>query len=280
MEPFVLLMLLAVGGGVALGAAAAYFPLRAVSAAREADLRQELQSLPPFRDEALSLRAQTARLEQVEAEWRRLAEENNQIRIESERLTTTLEKERQSHEQKLQELGAVRGQIEKDLRLLSQDLLQNTSQSFLKRAREVFETQQQESRSGLEALVKPVGEALKAYQEKLNETEQLRKKDEGRLVEQLRQVAESHGKLQNTTSNLVNALRAAPKTRGRWGEQQLRTVMEMAGMMEHVDFLTEHHVDGEDGPLRPDVVLRLPGGRRIVVDAKTSMAAYLEAIEE
>src|SRR5690625_6000882 len=84
MEPFVLLMLLAVGGGVALGAAAAYFPLRAVSAAREADLRQELQSLTPFRDEALSLRAQTARLEQVEAEWRRLAEENNQIRIESE----------------------------------------------------------------------------------------------------------------------------------------------------------------------------------------------------
>lgn len=279
MEQFVLVTLVAVGGGVLLGAALAYLFMRSAAAAREAQLHEELTGLQSFREEALSLRAQAARLEQVEAERLRLQEEHAAARLEGQRLSITLEKERQAHEQKVQELGAVRAQIEKDLRLLSENLLQNTSESFLKRAREIFESQQKESRTGLEALVKPMSETLKAYQEKLAESEQARKRDEGKLVEQLRQVAESHGKLQTTTSNLVNALRAAPKTRGRWGEQQLRRVMEMAGMMEHVDFVTEHHVRTDDGSLRPDAVLRLPGGRRIVVDAKTSMSAYLEAVE-
>lgn len=279
MEQVVLVTLVAVGGGVLLGALLAYLFMRSAASGREAQLRQELMGLQAFREEALALRSQAARLEQVEADRKRLQEEHAAARLEGERLSITLEKERQAHEQKLQELTAVRAQIEKDLRLLSEKLLHSTSESFLKRAREVFETQQKESRTGLEALVKPMSETLKAYQEKLAESEQARKRDEGKLVEQLRQVAESHGKLQTTTSNLVNALRAAPKTRGRWGEQQLRTVMEMAGMMEHVDFVTEHHVRTEDGSLRPDAVLRLPGGRRIVVDAKTSMSAYLEAIE-
>ncbi|HLW27799.1 MAG TPA: DNA recombination protein RmuC [Kiloniellales bacterium] len=279
MEQVVLVTLVAVGGGVLLGALLAYLFMRSAASGREAQLRQELIGLQAFREEALALRSQAARLEQVEADRKRLQEEHAAARLEGERLSITLEKERQAHEQKLQELTAVRAQIEKDLRLLSEKLLHSTSESFLKRAREVFETQQKESRTGLEALVKPMSETLKAYQEKLAESEQARKRDEGKLVEQLRQVAESHGKLQTTTSNLVNALRAAPKTRGRWGEQQLRTVMEMAGMMEHVDFVTEHHVRTEDGSLRPDAVLRLPGGRRIVVDAKTSMSAYLEAIE-
>ena len=279
MEQVVLVTLVAVGGCALLGALLAYLFMRSAASGREAQLRQELIGLQAFREEALALRSQAARLEQVEADRKRLQEEHAAARLEGERLSITLEKERQAHEQKLQELTAVRAQIEKDLRLLSEKLLHSTSESFLKRAREVFETQQKESRTGLEALVKPMSETLKAYQEKLAESEQARKRDEGKLVEQLRQVAESHGKLQTTTSNLVNALRAAPKTRGRWGEQQLRTVMEMAGMMEHVDFVTEHHVRTEDGSLRPDAVLRLPGGRRIVVDAKTSMSAYLEAIE-
>lgn len=279
MEQLLLVTLVALAGGVLLGAALASVLARLAAQGRENELRQELERLRPFQEEALSQRAQVARVERLEAERQRLQEEYNLARLEKERLGTTLEKERQAHEQKLEQLGAVRGQIEKDLRLLSESLLQNTSESFLKRAREIFEAQQKESRSGLESLVKPMGEALKAYQQKLAESEQERKRDEGKLVEQLRQVAESHGKLQTTTSNLVNALRAAPKTRGRWGEQQLRTVMEMAGMMEHVDFMTEHHVRGDDGSLRPDAVLRLPGGRRIVVDAKTSMSAYLEAIE-
>lgn len=279
MDPLLLGTAAAVIAGVALGALLTHLLLRKARSDGEAALRRQVEELLPFREEALALRERAGRLESVESENIRLREENGTARVDVERLTTTLEKERQAQEQKLQELSSVRGQIEKDLKLLSESLLKDTSDAFLKRAREVFEAQQKESRTGLETLVKPVGEALKAYQEKLAETERERKRDEGRIVEQLRQVAEAHSKLQSTTGNLVNALRAAPKTRGRWGEQQLRTVLEMAGMMEHVDFKSEHHVATEEGRLRPDVVLRLPGGRRIVVDAKTSMAAYLEAVE-
>ncbi|WP_366554978.1 DNA recombination protein RmuC [Aquibaculum sediminis] len=279
MDPTLLAVVAAVLAGALLGAFLTHVLLRKGAQAREELLRQQIEELAPYREEAFALREPATRLARAEEERDALREERNNALRDNERLGVTLEKERQAHEQKLQELSSVRGQIEKDLKLLSQSLLKDTSDAFLKRAREVFEAQQKESRSGLESLVKPVGEALKAYQEKLAASEQARKRDEGRIGEQLRQVAESHAKLQHTTGTLVNALRAAPKTRGRWGEQQLRTVLEMAGMMEYVDFTTEHHVATSDGPLRPDVVLRLPGGRRIVVDAKTSMSAYLEAIE-
>lgn len=279
MDPTLLAVVAAVLAGALLGAFLTHLLVRKGVQTREALLRQQIDELAPYREEAFALREPATRLARVEEERDALREERNNALRENERLGVTLEKERQAHEQKLQELSSVRGQIEKDLKLLSQNLLKDTSDAFLKRAREVFEAQQKESRSGLESLVKPVGEALKAYQEKLAATEQARKRDEGRIGEQLRQVAEAHAKLHHTTGTLVNALRAAPKTRGRWGEQQLRTVLEMAGMMEHVDFKTEHHVATQDGPLRPDVVLCLPGGRRIVVDAKTSMSAYLEALE-
>src|SRR5690606_38586151 len=180
MEQVVLVTLVAVGGGVLLGALLAYLFMRSAASGREAQLRQELMGLQAFREEALALRSQAARLEQVEADRKRLQEEHAAARLEGERLSITLEKERQAHEQKLQELTAVRAQIEKDLRLLSEKLLHSTSESFLKRAREVFETQQKESRTGLEALVKPMSETLKAYQEKLAESEQVRKREIGR----------------------------------------------------------------------------------------------------
>lgn len=272
MDPILLVTAAAAVAGAIVGAASAAVLVQRL-------LRRQIEELSPYREEALGLRERAARLERLEAESERLRDERDAAKLELGRLTTTLEKERQGHEQKLAELASVRGQIEKDLKLLSESLLKESSDAFLKRAREVFEAQQKESRTGLETLVKPVGEALKAYQEKLAESERERKRDEGRIVEQLRQVAETHSKLHHTTGSLVNALRAAPKTRGRWGEQQLRTVLEMAGMMEYVDFVTEQHLPTEEGSLRPDVVLRLPGGRRIVVDAKTSMSAYLEALE-
>ncbi len=193
---------------------------------------------------------------------------------------TALTKERQAHEEKIRELTGVREGIEKNLAVLANDLLEKNADGFMKRAKEFFEGQNKQSKESVETLVKPIGEALKTYQDKLGEMEQARKTDEGAIKQELKQLAETHLRLNVTTSNLVNALRSAPKTRGRWGEQQLKTVLEMAGMMEYVDFLTEYSVDGEEGrKLRPDVVLRLPGGRQIVVDAKTPMSAYLDAVE-
>ena len=218
-------------------------------------------------------------MRRLQAELNIAQTERTEAKIERERIETTMRQERNAHEEKLSELSNVRMQIEKDLKILSDSLMKENAEAFLKRASEYFEVHKKESHTGLETLVNPLNDVLKTYQEKLTEMEQNRKRDEGQIVEQLRTVAETHGRLHDTTKNLVNALRSAPKTRGRWGEQQLRKVLEMAGMIEHVDFDTEKTVDGEEGRLRPDVVLRLPGDRQIVVDAKTPMKAYLDAVE-
>jgi DNA recombination protein RmuC len=89
-----------------------------------------------------------------------------------------------------------------------------------------------------------------------------------------------HSQVREETARLVNALRSSPKARGRWGEQSLRNVLEQAGLTEHVDFQTEVSVEGEEGRLRPDVIVRLPGGRNLVIDAKCSLNAYLDACDE
>jgi DNA recombination protein RmuC len=99
------------------------------------------------------------------------------------------------------------------------------------------------------------------------------------LSEEMKSLVQMQADASAQTRKLVNALQAAPKTRGRWGEHQLHNVMELSGMSAHVDFLPEQTIAGDDGRLRPDVIIRLPGDRRIVVDAKTSMAGYLDAVE-
>ncbi len=228
-----------------------------------------------------------ADLEDRKVELERARQAEAALRVQASDLTVKLteieatrDQELKAHEEKRQELIDVRKNIEDQIKVMANDLMEKNTEGFLKRAQDFFEGHHKTSKQSVENLVKPMGEALKGYQDKLAEMEKERKRDEGEIVQQLRSVAETHGKLKDMTSNLVNALRSAPKTRGRWGEQQLKTVLEMAGMMEHVDFLTEHSVEGEDEKkLRPDVVLRLPGGRQIVVDAKTPMAAYLDAVE-
>jgi DNA recombination protein RmuC len=100
------------------------------------------------------------------------------------------------------------------------------------------------------------------------------------LREAVELVRAGQGQVRDETRNLVNALRASPKARGRWGEQSLRNVLEQAGLTDHVDFDTEVSVDTDDGRLRPDVIVRLPGGRKLVIDAKCSLNAYLDACDE
>jgi DNA recombination protein RmuC len=152
---------------------------------------------------------------------------------------------------------------------IANKLLGDARKSFLDQAGEKF-TQ----------AVSPVETLLKAYQEKLQTIEKERVDHYAGLREAVELVRTGQGQVRDETRHLVNALRASPTARGRWGEQSLRNVLEQAGLSEHADFQTEVSIDTDDGRLRPDVIVRLPGGRKLVIDAKCSLNAYLDACDE
>jgi DNA recombination protein RmuC len=157
---------------------------------------------------------------------------------------------------------------------LAADALRKNNESFLELASVKLEQKEQ----AVEHLVGPLKESLQKVDGKLQELEVARKGAYSSLAEQVRQLTETQKELRSETGNLVSALRDRPNVRGRWGEIQLRRVVEMAGMIEHCDFETQAHVATEDGRLRPDLIVQLPGGKKVVVDAKMAGQAYLESL--
>ncbi len=163
--------------------------------------------------------------------------------------------------------------------------LRENIENFLRLAKENLGTHQQNAQSTLkereqaiEALVKPIQESLAKTSEALREIEIDRQRDFGSLRQHLTDMRETHNALQRETRNLVQAL-SKPQVRGQWGEIALRRLVELAGMTRHVDFDEQVQVAGEDGALRPDMVVHLSEGRDVVVDVKTPLDAYLLAVE-
>jgi DNA recombination protein RmuC len=182
-------------------------------------------------------------------------------------------------------LGQAEGQLREAFQALSSEALRQNNEAFLALANaklgELHQgaAAQLESRQrAIDALLQPINAALEKVDGKLAEIEKERHGHYERLTEQLRAVGFAHERLQLETRNLVQALRS-PSVRGRWGEIQLKRVVEMAGMLEHCDFVEQETAETEGGRLRPDLVVRLPGGKHVVVDAKAPLDAYLSAVE-
>ena len=184
-----------------------------------------------------------------------------------------------AHREKLEAVTSICQDIERSLKNITNESLRGNQASFLELANEVFDKHKAGASAELHALVSPIRETLQAYQIDLAKLERERAEASGALSSELKNVVEAQYAVRAETSRLVNALRAAPKTRGRWGENTLRNVLELAGLNAYSDFVTEQTYVREGIRSRPDVVIRLPGGRSIVVDAKTSMAAYLDAVD-
>jgi DNA recombination protein RmuC len=198
---------------------------------------------------------------------------------------TRLAAERQSSEEKLAMLKQNQQQLQQAFKALSAEALNANNRSFLDLAQTKMEQFQSEAKGDLsnrqqaiDQLVRPLQEALSKVDSRIGQLEQVRSGAYARLDEQLKTMMETQRSLDHETGNLVKALRA-PTVRGRWGEMQLRRVVEMAGMLSHCDFEEQQSVKSEGGRLRPDMIIRLPNGRNIVVDAKTPLAAYLESLE-
>ena len=167
---------------------------------------------------------------------------------------------------------------------LSRSALGENNQQFLTLAKSVLDTLVTDAKGDLgkrqeaiDNLLKPLNEVLNRYNDQVQRLEESRQKAYGSLDQQLKSVATTTESLQKETGNLVQALRA-PQVRGRWGELTLRRVVELAGMTKYCDFTEQQSVDTDSGRLRPDMIVHLPGGRDIVVDAKVPLVAYLDMI--
>jgi DNA recombination protein RmuC len=260
------------GIGLLLGGALAGFWV----AAR---LRAQTQRAEATVDE---LRVQLDRERGAATAVRRELAEAQQARVAAE--TRLAESVKQLADQK-QLLDEARQELVGSFQALSGEALKQNNEAFLKLAAVSFEALHAKAEGDLaqrqqaiDGLVRPLQESLQRYEEQVRQLEQSRQTAYGGLDQHLKMLAESHHRLQQETGNLVKALRA-PAIRGRWGEITLKRVAELAGMVDHCDFLEQESITGEDGRFRPDMVVQLPGGRQIIVDAKTVLAAYLDAYE-
>jgi DNA recombination protein RmuC len=200
-------------------------------------------------------------------------------------LTKELEARRREFEDQKKTLLQAQQQLTATFKATGAEALKSNSEQFLSLAKQTFETLLAQAKGDVEKkqlaideLVKPMKEALDRQVAALTEMEKTRAQDRSSMQEQLRMIASAHEKLSGETSQLVKALRR-PEQRGRWGELQLRNVVELAGMTRHCDFLEQMVIPGEDGNLRPDMLVKLPGEGLIVTDAKVALDAYFDAIE-
>ncbi|MDH3640059.1 MAG: DNA recombination protein RmuC [Gammaproteobacteria bacterium] len=194
------------------------------------------------------------------------------------RLQATLVLERRMNEER----HAV---LEKTFASLSMDALQRNNQAFLELAQQVFERIQAQAagrldlkEQSIEAMIRPIEQALSKTERQLHQLERERRQAHGSLTQHLESLAKAHQALQGETRNLVQALRR-PEVRGRWGELTLHRLVELAGMVEHCDYVEQAHTETSGGTLRPDMIVNMPGGREVVIDVKTPLDAYLNAVE-
>lgn len=219
------------------------------------------------------------------AAWLLASRESARLREEKARLEITLEKERQASVEKIRLLDEAQDKLSDAFKALSSEALRSNNASFLHLAKATLERFQETARGDLDLrqqaigeLVRPLKESLDKVDQKIHEIETARAVAYSGLTEHLKGLASAQANLERETAKLVGALRA-PSARGRWGEVQLQRVVEMAGMVAYCDFTTQVTTATDDGRQRPDLVVRLPSRKNIVIDAKAPLEAYLDALE-
>lgn len=220
-----------------------------------------------------------------ESQLKKLREENVQLNHRCIQLEVISNQEKIHAQEKLESIQNIHRQLGDTFKAISSDALKNTMNALLELATSKFEKLHESTKGELnlkhqaiDELVKPIKTSLKDVDDKIKEMEKTRMAAYIGLNEQVKGLLHSQLSLQSETMNLVNALRR-PNVRGRWGEIQLKRVVELAGMLEYCDFMQQETVLIDDRRIRPDLIVKLPSGKQIVVDSKAPLQAYLESLE-
>ena len=277
-------------GGIALGSAVVWLVMR--NKIRQAEKQAQWQT--GLEKSVLSERLQ-AREEKIQ-ELRAVVSEREEaihdlqheimdLKAGASEFRTRIQEERKAAQEKLEILDDARNKLSDAFKALSAEALKSSNESFLELARTTLEKFQEGARGDLEKrqqaiddMVKPIKESLGKVDTKLQDLEKARVSAYSGLTEQVKTLATAQYQLQTETAKLVTALRS-PVVRGRWGEIQLRRVVEIAGMLAYCDFAEQTTVTAEGGRLRPDMIVKLPADKNVVVDSKAPLQAYLDALE-
>jgi len=243
------------------------------------------ESLGTAREEKSAAEARAADHDKLETDFKELQRIHTELIGSKATLDETIKKERESFADQKKTLDGARVKLEETFKALSVDALKSNSDQFIKLAKSTLETFQTsakgdltERQKAIETLVQPMKEGLEKYQKLISEMSEKQTGQYTSLQDQMKSLLESEQNLKDETGKLVHAL-SSPKVRGNWGELTLKRVAELAGMVERCDFVEQESVSTGVSRLQPDMIVNLPSGRRIVVDAKTPLLAYLEAVE-
>jgi DNA recombination protein RmuC len=216
-----------------------------------------------------------ARHAQREEELKRAAGELGTAQIE----LATLRANAENFDKQLQQMKQAREDLLVQFKVAGGEVLTKAQEEFLKRAEEKFGHAEKASKEAVQALLQPVHERLKTYEDHVTSLEQKRVSAFGELTGLITSMRDGQEQVRREAQRLGNSLTNAPKARGRWGERALQNLLEQCGLAEHTDFTLEHSIDTEDGRLRPDAIISVPGQKKLVIDAKVSLNAYQAAFE-
>lgn len=210
-----------------------------------------------------------------EAEFKRMAKELGDAQIE----LATLRANEANFDKQIAAMNQAREELLAQFKATGGEVLAHAQEQFLKAASERFGNSEKANKEAVAALLEPVNQRLKRYEDQVEALEKQRVDGFGQLTGLIQSMREGQEQVRAEAARLGNSLTNAPKARGRWGERALQNVLEQCGLAEHTDFLLEQSIDTEEGRLRPDAIVRIPGGKVLVVDAKVSLNAYQQAFE-
>ncbi|HUZ45327.1 MAG TPA: DNA recombination protein RmuC [Terriglobia bacterium] len=277
MNPWVLLIVGAVFGGIVGWLLSAQRQTSALAT-------QQIEAESNARVAEGTIAELRSRVEEVQV---KLGGNEQEVRSEAKlrvAAETRLQEAQANLEEQKRLLEEAKNKLTDAFQALSAEALKSNNQAFIELAAQTFGQIQAQAKGDLETrekaiegLVAPLKESLKRYEEQIQTMERVRQNAYGSLEEQLRNLSSVNQQLQKETGTLANALKGGPQVRGRWGEMTLRRVAELAGMSEHCDFTEQENFESEAGRQRPDMIVHLPNGREIAVDAKAPLQAFLDA---